>query len=972
MQAGGPRAGAPEAGDESRPSIPPGASPDTEGGRGGRGTRSKLDYRVTFKVVLLYPQLNFRSQHANGSFIIAAQEAYMEGRQHEKLFRRRCEPFSGLTPALGPARPPVKLLAKVEQWLRIENMRAYVVPLDVEVTREVHWLEVVPASDEPVLGEEEKPGASTKLTAMMGMVEAGGGGGPGGKRERESSRSASPSASLRSLSPLAAAMGIGRVGFGKAFAGKGGKKGASSETSSPGHRSDAQSTHVGNRKSNSTSGRGKPSSARPEYAFQGSAVVQEVVKDFGLTFASIAFKPAALPKAGSREVSAFSQSLEESGGSRCNSNGEKVRRIRISSEETVAKVLLDLPQLDWNLNSRQFYITLDVIRNVLLAAPVQTEEEEAEERIRREQQEAKRIAEARQRVAAVAGLNPGEEKGGLELALEPEHLDLGSKSDRDVLKTLVEQTLQRLLLPTLHETKMVQYCVGGGTWKVKAEEGMLTKYDALEIGFTGFSGQHVYFHDGSMDSTVQVESFWVRNVMPGPDSVLFKDDVTTVMSPVVRDKQPCQRCGAPFEEESNRATSCVFHGCADGTPGEFRLLTEAEIESQHRRDCAVEEGGEGGGDAEGLDGSGWPVAGTAPARRERREAQASGFSAETLDSSGPPLSGLHRHASYQRLQVLRPTTGRWTCCRATYETAPGCRARAHVAKEVMLSVRAKSHAPLFVAGYEVHPYQFMDVSIFPGADYKLTFQLTRNIVELLHAYFLTQDVTGPVLADDAAQTTDLLFGRSVLEQKHKAGKEKKGTYLTDRFAKNFMGGEKPSSSASPRASTASPRSSPHKSSSASLVSNTNTTVASTASGGSVVKGDTPKEPVIYMRYLRWGDLNVKLSVNGFALKFDGYRASIPAFVQQGKILSWKRLIRKFEKHVVWSVTTSAAASMVSGGGKGKGNYQLANDGAGGWGERDGSKLSPNGNGEDEKERGVNTLFSPPPMEDRSKLLFGKR
>src|SRR6056297_711134 len=127
-----------------------------------------------------------------------------------------------------------------------------------------------------------------------------------------------------------------------------------------------------------------------------------------------------------------------------------------------------------------------------------------------------------------------------------------------------------------------------------------------------------------------------------------------------------------------------------------------------------------------------------------------------------------------------------------------------------------------------------------------------------------------------------------------------------------------------------------------------------------------------MRYLRWGDLHVKLSVNGFALKFDGYRASIPAFVQQGKILSWKRLIRKFEKHVVWSVTTSAAASMVSGCGKGKGNYQLANEGAGGWGERDGSKLSPNGNGEDEKERGVNTLFSPPPMEDRSKLLFGKR
>jgi hypothetical protein len=33
------------------------------------------------------------------------------------------------------------------------------------------------------------------------------------------------------------------------------------------------------------------------------------------------------------------------------------------------QVLLDLPQLECSLTSRQFYITLDVIKNVLLAAP---------------------------------------------------------------------------------------------------------------------------------------------------------------------------------------------------------------------------------------------------------------------------------------------------------------------------------------------------------------------------------------------------------------------------------------------------------------------------------------------------------------------------------------------------------------------------------------------------------------------------
>ena len=40
------------------------------------------------------------------------------------------------------------------------------------------------------------------------------------------------------------------------------------------------------------------------------------------------------------------------------------------------QVLLELPQLEVSLTSRQFYITLDVIRNVLLASPVKLDEDE--------------------------------------------------------------------------------------------------------------------------------------------------------------------------------------------------------------------------------------------------------------------------------------------------------------------------------------------------------------------------------------------------------------------------------------------------------------------------------------------------------------------------------------------------------------------------------------------------------------------
>ncbi len=128
-----------------------------------------------------------------------------------------------------------------------------------------------------------------------------------------------------------------------------------------------------------------------------------------------------------------------------------------------------------------------------------------------------------------------------------------------------------------------------------------------------------------------------------------------------------------------------------------------------------------------------------------------------------------------------------------------------------------------------------------------------------------------------------------------------------------------------------------------------------------------------MKYVRFGDLNIKTSVSGFAIKLDGYRASIPAFVKQGRVLTWKRLIRKFEKHVAWSITTSAASSMVGGGKSKQHNPQLqapppqllpGTPGRGGPAQASKDKE------ERERERGIKALFSPPAQEDRSKLLFG--
>jgi hypothetical protein len=926
----------------------------TQGGRRGSGAKRKEDYRVTFKVILLYPQINFRSENANGSFIIAAKEAYMEGRKHDKLFKQRVHQQqqqrpptpsaraespkdqhgqqppqpSPAKPGDSPARrrPPVKLLEKSEQWLRIDNVRAYVVPLDVEATREVHWLDVVAPSSAARTGSIDNAAPSGTLSALLGVPSPL-------QQEAASSMGRPPTASPKWSQ--GASTGVGSDSGGGATTGVGG-------------------------------GSNSSSSQRATYDFRGTAVVQEVVKDFGITFASISFNPAVLPAPDSPEASlALTQSSTGTAGA--------PRRIRISSEETVGKVLLDLPQLDWNLNSRQFYITLDVVRNVLLAAPVKTEEEEEEDRLQqllRQQEEQRRRAALAQQAGAPADA--------------PERaLDLGGKADRELLKTLVEAALQRLgaCSPVLDETKVVQYCVGGGTWKVKAEEGRLTKYDAVEVGFTGFSGQHVYFHDGSMDSTIQVESFWVRNLMPGPDSALFQDDVTTVMCPVVLDKQPCQRCGQPFEQDDNRAGACIFHATEDGVPGEFRLLSEEEIERQHREqrqldeeavalgfsssplvEAAEDEGSDGDDDDDDGGGGGG------------EQEQAAGPSGAAGRKAPPGTSSLlHRHASYQRLRIVPPTTGRWTCCGATHETAPGCRARAHVGKETMLNVRAKSHAPMTVAGLEVHPYQFLELSIFPGANYKLTIQLTRNVMELFHAYFLTQDqaggpgaLSGAGTAGDTAETkSNLLFGKSALEQKHKAAQQGGKTSLADRITKSLLGGGGGGGSGA-KASAASPRT---PATGATATGGAVAAPASATATAAHASSASPGEPVVYMKYVRFGDLNIKASVSGFAIKLDGYRASIPAFVRQGRVLTWKRLIRKFEKHVAWSITTSTASSMV-GGSKSKhhGPPQappLLLPGTGG-----GQAGSSKDKEDKERERGVKALFSPPAQEDRSKLLFG--
>jgi hypothetical protein len=88
--------------------------------------------------------VNFRSDHSCGSLLVAAKEAYMEGRQHHSLYKPRSKPPAPDAPPSPP--PPSPVLEKHERWLVLDDVSAHVVPLDVEVNHDLQWLQVRPTT----------------------------------------------------------------------------------------------------------------------------------------------------------------------------------------------------------------------------------------------------------------------------------------------------------------------------------------------------------------------------------------------------------------------------------------------------------------------------------------------------------------------------------------------------------------------------------------------------------------------------------------------------------------------------------------------------------------------------------------------------------------------------------------------------------------------------------------------------------
>jgi len=69
--------------------------------------------------------------------------------------------------------------------------------------------------------------------------------------------------------------------------------------------------------------------------------------------------------------------------------------------------------------------------------------------------------------------------------------------------------------------------------------------------------------------------------------------------------------------------------------------------------------------------------------------------------------------------------------------------------------------------------------------------------------------------------------------------------------------------------------------------------------------------VLYVKYLRFGEVNVEVSTAGFPVNLDRYNAVVEPFVRYGKIFDWPRLVSKLERHASWSLTKNTASSSLN-------------------------------------------------------------
>jgi hypothetical protein len=225
--------------------------------------------------------------------------------------------------------------------------------------------------------------------------------------------------------------------------------------------------------------------------------------------------------------------------------------------------------------------------------------------------------------------------------------------------------------------------------------------------------------------------------------------------------------------------------------------------------------------------------------------------------------------------------GKWTCCKSSNATAPGCKTGPHSGKERAAVIRVET-LPRTVDGISL--YSHFEVNLFPGIPHKLVLQISKSMSRLLMSYFFVEDDndddidTMLTVSDDASATSDS-FSTQV-EFSPKPISKKKAM---------LIGGKGTPYSASKRS---------------------NEGVSDTVElRSSVVESPKKKPEIVFVKVWRVGYVDVNISLGGFKrLPISSLDICVPAYSKAYEIGTWEYLGKKYLSHLVREVLKSGASS----------------------------------------------------------------
>ncbi|KAJ0400593.1 hypothetical protein P43SY_009511 [Pythium insidiosum] len=238
-------------------------------------------------------------------------------------------------------------------------------------------------------------------------------------------------------------------------------------------------------------------------------------------------------------------------------------------------------------------------------------------------------------------------------------------------------------------------------------------------------------------------------------------------------------------------------------------------------------------------------------------------------------------------------------------------------QKCMLTIRAESGPPTRVLGQKLRVLDVLEVSIFPDVPNMVVIQLAADFYEVLYKFFFEQVATPAT--HDSAGSEHLLFGRKA----HSTSNMSQATHHNTSAPSPFARSRPPSNPTSPQASAIISRRKSIQISSISVVTteSSSTSVTSPTAGlpsptspqgdYGVDEEDAEGRELFYFKYVRIGNLRLRINCNGFFVNLSNFDLDLPPYVCQSKLCTWKKLLHRFESHLKWYLTKESASTGLS-------------------------------------------------------------